>query len=68
MLALERSHGGQVEMDGVDGLGLKTILVVGFGRKTGGGLGAVKVSAEVTWRHLRVCFEAKENRRGAASV
>ena len=71
MPASARSRGGQAETDGFDGLGLKTLSggwLPGFGRKTGGGLGAVKVSAEVTWRYLRVCFEAKENRRGAASV
>ena len=60
MLASERSRGGQAETDDFDGLGLKTISggwFPGFGRKTGGGLGTVKV-----------CFEAKGSRRGAVSV
>jgi len=58
-------------MDGFDGLGLKTISggwLPGFGRKIGGGLGAVKVRAEGTRHHLRACFEAKGSRRGAVSV
>ena len=56
----ERSRGGQAELDGFDGLGLKTISsgwFPGFGHKTGGGLGTVKV-----------CFEAKGSRRGAMPV
>ena len=68
MPASERSLGGQAEMDGFDGLGLKTISggwFPGFGRKTEGELDAVKVRAEGTWRHLRACFEAKGSRRGA---
>ena len=71
MPASERSCGGQAETDGFDGLGLKTISggwFPGFGRKTGGGLRAVKVRAEGTQRHLRACFEAKGSRRGAVPV
>ena len=51
----ERLRGGLAEMDGFDGLGLKTISggwFPGFGRKTGGELGAVKVQAEGMWHHL----------------
>ena len=71
MPASERLRGGQAEMDGLDGLGLKTITggrFPGFGRKTRGGLGAVKVRAEGTRRHLQTCFEAKGSRRGAVPV
>ena len=53
-------------MDGFDGLGLKTISggwFPSFGRKIGGGLGAVKVRAEGTRHHLRASFEAKGSRR-----
>ena len=69
--ASERSRGGQAETDDFDGLGLKTISGVwfpGFGRKTEGGLGAVKVRAEGTRPHLRACFEAKRSQRGAVPV
>jgi len=69
--ASARSRGGQAEMDGFDGLGLKTISGVwfpDFGRKTGGGLGAVKIRAEGTRHHLQACFEAKRSRRGAVPV
>ena len=69
--ASERSRGGQAEMDGFDDLGLKTITCGWFscfGRKTGDGLGAVKVRAEGTWHHLRAYFEANGSRRGAVSV
>ena len=63
MLASERSRGGQAEMDDFDGFGLKTISggwFPGFGCKTRGGLGAVKVRAEGTRRHLQTCLRRRE--------
>ena len=38
--------------------------LTGLGLKTGGGLDAVKVRAEGTWRHREACVEAKRNRKG----
>ena len=69
--ASERSRGGQAETDDFDGLGLKTISggwFPGFGHKTGGGLGAAKVRADVTWRHREACIEAKRSREDGVSV
>ena len=71
MPASERSRGGQAKMDGFDGLGLKAISggwFPGFGRKTGGGLGAAKVRAEGMWRHREACIEAKRSREGRTSI
>ena len=42
--------------------------LTGLGLKTGGGLGAVKVRAEGTWRHCEACVEAKRSRKGGVSV
>lgn len=69
--ASERSRGGQAETDDFDGLGLKTISggwFPSFGHKTGGGLGAAKVRADVTRRHREACIEAKRSREGRTSV
>ena len=42
--------------------------LIGLGLKTGGGLGAVKVRAEGTWRHHEACVETKRSREGSVSV
>jgi len=42
--------------------------LIGFDLKTGGGLDAVKVRAEGTWRHREACIEAKRSREGDVSV
>ena len=39
-----------------------------MGLKTGGGLGAVKVRVEGTWRHREACVETKRSREGGVSV
>ena len=71
MPTLKRSRGGQVEPDGFDGLGLKTMISGWFSNfvcKIGDGLGAIKVRAESTWRHRETCVEAKQSREGGVSV
>ena len=42
--------------------------LTGLGLKTGGGLDAVKVRAEGTWRHREAYVEAKRSREGGVSV
>ena len=42
--------------------------LTGLGLKIGGGLGAVKIRAEGTWRLLRACFEVKRSQRGVVLV
>ena len=42
--------------------------LTGLDLKIGGGLGAVKVRAEGTWRHREVCVEAKRSRNGGVSI
>ena len=42
--------------------------LIGLDLKTGGGLDAVKVRAEGTWRHREAYVEAKRSREGGVSV
>ena len=42
--------------------------LTGLDLKTGGGLEAVKIRAEGTWRHREACVEAKRSREGGVSV
>ena len=65
---LVTSCGGMQE--GLTGLASKLgeIGLTVLGLKIGAGLGAVKVRAEGTRRHLQTCFEAKGSRRGAVPV
>jgi hypothetical protein len=42
--------------------------LTGLSFKTGGGLGAVKVRAEGTWRHHEACVKTKRSREGGVSV
>ena len=65
---LVTSCGGMQE--GLTGLASKLgeIGLTGLGLKTRGGLGAVKVWTEGTWRHREACVEAKQNREGGVSV
>ena len=59
-----------VDIDGLTGLTSKPgeTGLTGLSLKTGGGLGAVKVRAEGTWRHREACIEAKRSREGGMSV
>ena len=56
--------------EGLTGLTSKPgeTILTGLGLKTGGGLGAVKVRAEGTWRYREAYIEAKQSREGARSV
>ena len=66
------SAGGRtrVNIGGLTGLASKPgeTCLTGLDLKTGGGLGAVKVRAEGTWRHRKACVEAKRSREGGVSV
>ena len=66
------SAGGRTRVDigGLTGLASKPgeTGLTGLGLKTGGGLDAVKVRAEDTWRHHEACVKAKRSREGGVSV
>jgi len=66
-----RSCGGQVEMDGLGGLGLKATVHAGFSvlaSKPGRVRCGCIVEVEGIWRYREACVETKQNREDGVSV
>ena len=71
---LRRPHGGQVEMYGLGGLGLKTTVQLNFlvwasKSKPGGRVRCDQMEeTEGAWRHREFCVEMMQSREGGMSV